>query len=80
MVAADRGFAREACGAAGAYVEADSGEGFGKAVAELLGDPERHRARSEASVLRYREVTRGWRSICEEYLGILESLGGRETA
>jgi glycosyltransferase involved in cell wall biosynthesis len=74
VVAADRAFAHEACGDAGAYADADSGEAFADAVAELIDDEALYKARSEAALARFEAVGRSWDAITAEYLQILQSL------
>jgi glycosyltransferase involved in cell wall biosynthesis len=77
VVAADLPFAREACGVAAAYADADSGEAFAEAVAALTEDEELWRTRSAAAQARFQGVARTWDSITAEYLQLLEALGQR---
>lgn len=76
VVAADRAFAREACGSAGAYADADSGADFAARVAALVEDDELRRARSEESLKRFQEVMLPWDAVAREYLRLLEGLRG----
>jgi len=75
VVAADRDFAREACGDAGIYADIDSGEAFAEAVLPLLEDEDYWRARSQAVRLRHEQVQITWEAVAQQYLKLLEGLG-----
>ena len=77
VVAADRPFAREACGAAASYAAADSGEQFADRVADLVLDEVHRQAAAEASRERFVEVSVAWDVIATQYLEILEALAER---
>ena len=74
VVAADRAFAREACGDAARYADADAPEAFADAVSAILADDTLHASLSEAARARFEAVARGWDSITAEYLEVLESI------
>ena len=74
VVAADRPFAREACGVAASYANANSGEEFADRVADLVLDEGHRQAAAEASRDRFEEVSVGWDVIAAKYLAILETL------
>jgi glycosyltransferase involved in cell wall biosynthesis len=71
VIAADRDFAREACGPAALYAAPDDpGEFAANVTATLANWNNRH----HASLARFREVDRPWSLVAREYLKILEAL------
>jgi glycosyltransferase involved in cell wall biosynthesis len=66
VVAADRGFAREACGEAAHYADPSSGEDFARAVNATL-ESSRDR-QAEASRARFAHVARTWDQIADSYV------------
>lgn len=74
VVAADRDFAREACGEAALYAEADAPSQFADALERLWGE-EGVRARMIAAAReRIHAENPGWESIAAAYVGILRPL------
>jgi glycosyltransferase involved in cell wall biosynthesis len=74
VVAAERGFAREALGDAGLYADPAQGAEFAQAVARLVLDPDERRARSSAVRDRFDETARTWEQVAGRYLELLEDL------
>jgi glycosyltransferase involved in cell wall biosynthesis len=74
VVAADRGFAREALGDAGLYADPSDGGEFAQAVASLVLDPDERRARARAVRDRFDETARTWEQVARSYLELLEDL------
>ena len=74
VVAADRDFAREACGAAGLYADAGDGAALAEHVLALLSSPELRTEMSQRSLKRFQQVFRPWNSIAQEYLDLLAVL------
>jgi glycosyltransferase involved in cell wall biosynthesis len=74
VVAADRDFAREACGEAGLYADACDGAALAEHVLALLSSPELWTEMSERSLKRFQQVFRPWNSIAQEYLDLLAVL------
>lgn len=74
IVAADRSCAREACGDAARYADADSGEEFADRVLSLIGDAA---ARDELKALgaaRFRRIKQDWREVAAQYLEVLQRI------
>ncbi len=78
VVAADRPFAREACGVAASYANANSGEEFADRVADLVLHEDHRQAAAGASRSRFEEVSVGWGAIAAKYLELLETLVEKE--
>jgi glycosyltransferase involved in cell wall biosynthesis len=74
IVAADRDFAREACGEAGSYADPNDGVAFAEQVHSLLAAPELRMEMSERALKRFRQVYRPWSSIAQQYLDMLAAL------
>jgi glycosyltransferase involved in cell wall biosynthesis len=74
VIAADRPFAREACGEAARYAPANDGRAFADQVGSLLGSEPRREAAVEASKQRFRHVHLGWNEIGRRYLARLDIL------
>ena len=77
VVAADRGFAREALGEAGLYAHPSDGAEFAQAVASLALDPTERRSRAQAVRARFDETARTWEQVSGRYLEFLEALHRR---
>lgn len=77
VVAADRPFAREACGPAARYCDPNCGASFGHALADLLEDPTAADAQSREGMARYARTARTWSEIASEYVHIVEELSSR---
>ncbi len=76
IVAADRPFAREACGAAAVYVPPHDGRALGEELAALLRSPARGAALAREGRARLGEVGRSWAEIGDDYLALLRELAG----
>lgn len=76
LIAADRPVAREVCGDGAVYCDANDGDAFAQAVADITSDPDAATALGERGWKRSQAVGRSWSSIAEEYLRILHRLGG----
>ncbi len=74
VLAADRAFAREACGPAALYADADSGRDFGAAVARLLRESGLRGQLQAAGATRIQSVSRSWNDIAGAYLELLQEL------
>lgn len=74
VVAADRGFAREACGEAGLYADPNNPEDFAAAVGELVRDPSARESRAQAVLERFQETAQTWTQVAERYLELLARL------
>jgi glycosyltransferase involved in cell wall biosynthesis len=74
VIAADLPFAREACGAAARYAQADSGEAFAEQVQAVLSSPAAARSMAQAARARFDEVHVPWTEVARRYLSILENL------
>lgn len=67
IVAADRTFAREACGTAALYADADDGAGLAAAVMRVLSSPALEERLREAARRRFEAVRGSWRAVGEAY-------------
>lgn len=74
VVAADRDFAREACGEAGLYADPSDARAFAQLVSRLALDPAERRARSTAVLQRFEEKARTWEQVAQAYLRLLSGL------
>lgn len=74
VVAADRGFSREALGDAGLYASPSEGGEFAQAVASLVLDPDARRFRARAVRDRFDQTARSWEYVASRYLEFLEGL------
>ena len=77
VVAAERGFAREALGDAGLYAHPSRGDEFAEAVASLAQDPAERRSRALVVRARFDDTARTWEQVSSRYLAFLEELHGR---
>lgn len=73
VVAADRDFAREACGSAALYADADSPEQFARHVDDILTEPELARRLADAGLERARRAP-SWRDAAASYVHLLERI------
>ena len=76
VIAADKDFAREACGEAAFYCGADSGPAFAQAVKTLLDSPAEGARLSRLGLERFRSASRSWQGVVEEYRSLLTDLVG----
>ncbi|HET9953460.1 MAG TPA: glycosyltransferase family 4 protein [Polyangiaceae bacterium] len=74
VVAADLGFAREACGEAGLYAHPDAGEDFAAGVRRLISSAETRADYVQRSLKRFDEVNVSWSEIASRYLALIERL------
>ena len=74
VVAADRDFAREACGNAALYADANDGEKFADHVLSLFENVQYREEMSHRALHRFEEVHRPWSQVAMDYLAILENL------
>ncbi|MBD89404.1 MAG: hypothetical protein CL940_03645 [Deltaproteobacteria bacterium] len=74
VVAADRGFAREACGEAGLYADPSDPLAFASSVMRLVQDQEERQSRSKAVLERFEETAQTWQQVAGRYLEVLEEL------
>lgn len=74
IVAADRGFAREACGDAALYANPDAPEEFAEHLRKILDSPTLARQMRERGVRRLEQVYVSWQEIARRYLHLLEAL------
>lgn len=74
VIAADRDFAREACGDAGRYARTDDGKSWAEEVARLLAVPADRRAMSDLGREQLRHMHRSWSEIVVDYLHLIEHL------
>ncbi|MEQ9324689.1 MAG: glycosyltransferase [Polyangiaceae bacterium] len=72
IVAADRAFAREACGTAALYADANDGDGFAEAVTRVLSSPALEEQLRDAARRRFEAVRGSWRKVGETYCELLE--------
>lgn len=72
VVAADRAFAREACGSAGLYAAADDGEAFAQLV-RWLENPVHWAQQSAMVQQRFADVQQPWPTVARRYLDLLHS-------
>ena len=75
VIAADRPFAREACGDAALYAGVTDGAAFADAVVSVATDPTRATEMSAAGQARFAETERSWDDVATAYLDLLEGLG-----
>lgn len=75
ILAADRPFAREACGDAALYAAPDSGLRWAEHAARLLGSETERSRLGEAARQRHLEVHRSWEDIGRQYAALLEGMG-----
>lgn len=73
IVAADKGFAREACGPAALYADNDP-EGYATQIAHLLGSEQAQLDARKASLARFAEVHVPWPEIGRRYLAALHGV------
>jgi len=78
VIAADRDFAREACGNAALYANANSGVEFAEAVAKVIESPSFASEMSERSRQQFAKIYRPWATIAREYLNLLEKIGNKK--
>lgn len=76
VVAADRPYAREACGQAGLYADADDALGFASHIASLLSSGSHWEDRSQACKVRFGEVGSTWEDAASQYRAILQEMTG----
>ncbi|MEZ4223849.1 MAG: glycosyltransferase [Polyangiaceae bacterium] len=74
QVVADLGFAREACGDAARYADADAPEEFAARVTELLDSEQARRESSLAARKRFEAIHVPWTEIARRYLRHLEAI------
>jgi glycosyltransferase involved in cell wall biosynthesis len=77
VVAADRDFAREACGDAALYADADAPQEFAAQVERLLNDVELADKLTKTGRERIEQQRWSWEKAAGCYLSLLEDLGGR---
>lgn len=75
VIAADRDFAREACGDAGLFADANDGEEFAKQVTSLLESPDKELDFRSRARKRFDAVQISWSKIAARYLEILAEVG-----
>lgn len=74
IVAADRPFAREACGEYALYANANRGDEFAAAIANILNNSESTERRIERGNIERRNRSKSWLNIAQSYLEVLEQL------
>ena len=74
IVAANKGFAREACGPAALYAERDDPEAYAAHIAPLLDSEQALRAARDASLTRFAEVHVPWPDIGGRYIAALREV------
>jgi glycosyltransferase involved in cell wall biosynthesis len=76
VIAADRDFAREACGNAALYADPDSSAGFADHVAALVEEPALRARLAAAGRARFRAAHRTWADIASDYLDVVAAMNG----
>jgi glycosyltransferase involved in cell wall biosynthesis len=71
VIAADRAFAREACGDVALYAQGDSGEDFACQVRALLDDETVAQERGERGLQRHSEAAHTWSQVAAAYLKLI---------
>lgn len=74
VVAADRPFAREACGDAAGYADPSDGGSYAREIGALLRDEGLARRRAQAGLARFASVRRPWSKVAEDYLALLRDV------
>ena len=74
VVAADRPFAREACGDAALYADANAGSVWATQVGRLLDEPELREQLERDGQARAQRLGRSWEEIAREYLDLTEAI------
>lgn len=77
VVVADKEFAREACGSAALYSDANDSRAFANNLMKLIRDKDYRAGKSKESLARSLEICRSWESIASEYLDLMESVTER---
>jgi glycosyltransferase involved in cell wall biosynthesis len=77
IVAADRAFAREACGDAAFYADADDGLAFADAIDRIVSSRALEGRLREAARRRFEDHNRSWSDIAGEYLRLLGEAAGQ---
>lgn len=74
VVAADRDFAREACGDAGLYANADDGRALASHVINLVEFSTYREEISQRVKQQFARVNRSWSAVAADYLNLLEEI------
>ena len=75
LVAADKPFAREACGQGARYADANDPEPWISVIDELLTQPSARKELGKRGKKQFKAIRVGWDDVAKRYLETLEELG-----